>query len=136
MDKVQRKVFDLSKIMFLSLPLIYSASINAAKPINLRHQPVSKIHSLVTQSIGAESGAALEETGRSVDFNGTLHIFVKETYRSHPIWGGDAAIHVPKSKTENLSLSRVINAEKSQNTTMNGTIYDDLKTDLVMSKNR
>ena len=132
MDKVQKRVFDLSKFLFLSLPLIVSSAfVYAAKPINLRYQSISKIHSLVMLPANAERDARLEETGRSVDFNGTLHIFVKETYQGYPVWGGDAAIHIPKVITKNLSLSRVIDATKSPEITMNGTIYENLKMDLA-----
>jgi pseudolysin len=137
MDLIQKRVFDLPRLLFLSLPLVVSSiPVYAAKTINLRHESISNIQSLITQSVDAAGGVKLEETGRSVDFNNTLHIFVKETYQGHAVWGSDAAIHISKADKKNDSLSAVINPEMASNTTMNGTIFNDLKTDLATTSAR
>ena len=130
MEPIQKKFLALSNFLIFSLPLIYSASIYAAKPINLRHQSISKIHSMVAGSFAEKSNITLKETGRSVDFNGTVHIFIQETYKGYPVWGGDAAIHVTKGDVNNKSLLAILNESKSQKINMNGTIYENLKIDL------
>ncbi len=107
----------------------------AAKPIDLSHQPFSTIQPLIsTPLLRANATAtitaqpALKETSRDTDFNQTAHVRVQQTYSDYPVWGGEAVVHIPHGSKTSLQALAVT---QNNNTTMNGTIYQDLNTDLA-----
>lgn len=81
----------------------------AAKPINLRYQPLPLLQPLKTLSAAKDQESSFVKIKTSKDFNQTIHVRIKQQYKGYPVWGGDAAIHGDK---------------------MNGTIYQDLNVDL------
>ncbi len=118
MDRRQKRF--LSGILLLAaLPTAY-----AAKPIDLSHQPISALQSLIVQG-AAPNGLGLKEFRRSVDSNKTAHIRVQQTYQGHDVFGADAVIHVPNAPKSH-SLAASLPSARS----MNGTIYQDLQADL------
>lgn len=76
------------------LSLLASACVTsafAAKPIDLKHEPVTFLKSFSTIN-----QTALKEVSRATDFNQTTHIRLQETYADVPVWGGDVVVHSPK----------------------------------------
>src|SRR3990167_7446244 len=91
----------------------------AAKPIDLRTQPVSAL-----QSIKAMNGlSGYKELSRHLDFNGIAHVRFQQTYAGLPVFGADAVAHSPEGNKTILSAL-------SQRTTMNGIVYQGLEQDL------
>lgn len=91
----------------------------AAKPIDLRTQPVSALQSI--QAINGLSG--YKELSRHIDFNGVAHVRFQQTYAGLPVFGADAVAHSPEG-------SKTVLSAFSQRTTMNGIIYQGLEQDL------
>ena len=130
-------------VLFLVAPVIFLASFSsfAAQPVDLRHQPVSilspylaspaNMTALSGNGNSAAKGEQIEEINRSVDSNQTTHIRVQQTYSSVPVFGADAIIHVKNGNTR-LSLPGIASSVATKNTTMNGTIFQNLGTDLLM----
>jgi len=86
----------------------------AVKPVDLKNQPAGFLASL----------SSVNEISRHVDFNHTTHIRVQQMYAGHPVWGGDAIVHVPHNDHASLTS---LNAD----TTMNGIMYQGMDADLV-----
>ncbi len=103
--------------------LLFSFTAFAATPIDLSRQPASF---LKTQSL-TSTALNIVETDRSTDFNGTLHIRIKQTYKGHPVWGGDGVVHVPHANRATSSLIHLL----TSNATMNGTLYQHIDKDLA-----
>lgn len=125
MDFKHRKLA-LSGMIIMGLPMMAVSSAYAAEAVNLRHQPVSALQSIIAPGLG-KSAAGIRETSRKVDFQNTLHIRVQETYSGYDVLGADAVMHIPnggKSKTL-TALSTHANAS------MNGTVYQKLDADLA-----
>lgn len=110
-------------ILPISLAILPAYS---ATPINLLHKPMSAL----TSFLSLNSAMKLEEVSRSVDFNKTMHIRMKETYLGYTVWGGDAILHIPDGNEIPKSLNDIANTAGTKNAFMNGTIYQDLATDL------
>lgn len=126
----------LGTSLILGLPLICGQAY-AAKLVDLSHQNVSSLQSFIPSQISTPKGSTakgvinVEEVSRSVDFNQTLHVRVKETYSGYPVWGGDGIVHIPHGASTAKSLTNVIGAAKNSNGFMNGTLYQDINPDLV-----
>lgn len=116
-----------SRFFVLSaLSLACVTSVFAAKPIDLKSQPVSSLQSFITPSISAAPSSSLKQIRSEVDFNQTTHLRVQQTFGGYPVWGGDAIVHVPHGV--NVSLANLANSPKAS---MNGILYQDLKNDLA-----
>ena len=106
----------------LALSCITSAW--AAKPVNLRHEPVTGLQSFFSANM-ASNPATMKSIRQSVDFNQTTHVRLQQTYAGYPVFGGEAIVHIPKG--ENTALTALAT---NKNTEMNGIIYQDLNKDL------
>lgn len=126
MDRNNKKKF-LRNVALLSLPLACATAF-AAKPVDLGQQNATYLQSLLNRPAVATAG--LNEVSRSVDFNQTLHVRVKQTYAGYRVWGGDGVVHIPHGAALSGSLQSVISAAKTQGF-MNGTFYDQLNADLA-----
>src|SRR5689334_17925459 len=123
MDLNHRRL-TFSGALLLSLPLLYGQAVYAAKPVDLRHQPVSSLTSISTN---AKSNLALKEIGRHVDFKKTLHVRVQQTYLGYDVMGADAIVHIPNgAKSEKFS-----DVVHSANGSMNGIVFQNINTDLA-----
>jgi pseudolysin len=91
----------------------------AATPINLDHKPTSILQTLTA----ATTQTSIKQTSSNVDINQTTHIRFQQFYAGHLVWGADGVAHIPQTTHATL-----INLPA--NTTMNGTIYQNLTTDL------
>lgn len=129
MDFNQRRLV-LSGMLLLGLPLAYSPAVFAAKPIDLSQQKVSVLQSFISAPAAAKDAVKLEEVSRSLDFNQTLHVRVKETYSGYTVWGSDAIVHVPHGAKTPKALVNVVAAAKNKGS-MDGTVYQDLNADLA-----
>lgn len=118
---------------YLAFVSIIGLSIaHAATPINLHHQPAALMNFFSASSALATSRTQLEETKRSVDIKKTLHVHVQEMYMGHPVWGGEAILHMQhgdKTVKSLAELAAVANTPKRDNT-MDGILYQDLGADL------
>lgn len=121
----------LSPFLFLGVSVFCASSAYAAKSIDLSKQPVSILHAFAATPAAAVNAVKMEEVSRSVDFNQTLHVRVQETYQGHPVWGGDAVVHVPGGARTAKSFTAVASAAKQNNGSMNGQIYQELQADLM-----
>ncbi|MFZ2315981.1 MAG: M4 family metallopeptidase [Gammaproteobacteria bacterium] len=111
-----RKLTVLSALL-LSLPAF------SATPVNLGHQSASQF----VKSGFSDPTVKMEEVSRSVDFNRTSHIRVKQTYQGRAVWGGEAVLHTPNAGATTKPFANVVNAK----TTMNGVMYQQLSKDLA-----
>ncbi|MBX3708644.1 MAG: M4 family metallopeptidase [Gammaproteobacteria bacterium] len=68
----------------------------------------------------------MKEKNRSVDFNQTLHIRMVETFQGHPVWGGDAIVHIPQVGNSKKPLMAIV----TKDTSMDGIVYQDIDRDL------
>jgi pseudolysin len=119
-------------LLLLGTPLVFGPAVYAAKPINLRQQPISVMQSLfAAPTAAATTGIAVKEINRNVDFKKTLHIRVQETYSGYPVWGADAVIHIPNGMKSSKSMTGMMAGLKAANATMNGMFYQNLHTDLA-----
>lgn len=123
----------LSGLLLLGLPLAFSPSAYAAKAIDLSHQTISVLQNLITSpaKLAATNAVSINEVGRSIDFNQTLHIRVQETYAGVSIFGGDAIVHIPQGANTAKGLTSAISAAKNNNGSMDGVVYQDLTADLA-----
>ncbi len=129
MSQIQKKLF-LSGVLLCGLPMA-SGMVFAAKPINLAHQPISLLHSLIASPASAVNALTVKEVNRSVDINQTMHVRIQEMYAGYPVWAGDAVIHVPHGEKTPKSLKGMVSAAATQQGFMNGTIYQNLDADLA-----
>lgn len=96
----------MKKSLSVLSSLLFSLPAFSAIPIDLSLQ--------TSAFLTRHAGISLQETSRAADFNHTLHIRTVQTYQGHPVWGGDAVIHVPQGKSS----------------FMNGIVYQNLAGDL------
>ncbi|VVC76653.1 Zinc metalloproteinase [Aquicella siphonis] len=129
MENNQRRLV-LSGMLLLGLPLFCGVSAYAAKPVDLRHQNITALQSLISTPTAARGAAAIKEISRHVDFKNTLHVRIQQTYSGYNVWGADAVVHIPNGEKTSRTLSGVASAAKN-NGTMNGTVYQDLNVDLA-----
>lgn len=112
----------LLSLTLLTLPLLYSSVIQAAQPIDLNHQPISMIQSMVGGSLN------LEEVKRTT-FKNTVHIRLQQTYAQVPVWGAEGIIHIPSGVAPQGSQFASVAGLK--NVSMDGTFYRGLDADLA-----
>mgnify|MGYP003642830964 CR=1 FL=1 len=128
MDHFQKRLA-LSGLLLLGLPLMGMPSVYAAKPVNLSHQNLSTLSSLVA---GPAAGTEMLELSRSVSATNTTHIRVQQTYSGYKVWGADAVIHVPNSgKSLKAKSLQSLMSTAGSHASMNGTIYQDIRKDLA-----
>jgi len=116
-----------------------SISIFSAQPINLRAKNISIILPYVSSknsktAINVKDD--IKELNRSLDFNRTLHIHLKQTYAGYPVWGADSIVHIPYAEERsvaNVSLGSLITRKNTNLVTMNGILYQNLEADLINS---
>src|SRR3990167_3213100 len=96
----------------------------AAKPVDLKHQPVTALQSFFSANT-ASNPSALKPVRQSVDFNQTTHVRLKQTYAGYPVFGGEAIIHIPKGGNTTFA-----GLTTNKNADMNGMVYQDLNKDL------
>lgn len=125
-----RKRLVTSSILMLAASLSYGP-IFAATPIDLSHHKLTDMQSIISSRSLATKGIKFEEFRRSTDFKQTVHVRIQETYMGYPVWGGDAIIHVPNGAGTDKSIDQVLAAAKRNSGSMDGTIYQDIGTDLV-----
>jgi len=128
-----RKRLLSSSILVVAASLAFSSSF-AAKPLDLNHQSITALQSLVTHPSFADRGIQFEEFRRTTDFNNTTHVRIQESYMGYPVWGSDAIIHVPGNEAPR-SLSAVLALAKARNGSMDGTVFQDINVDLMKTSN-
>lgn len=126
MDKLHKRLA-LSGVMLLGLPFLAIPSAFAAKPINLRHQNLSVLSSLIA---GPASGMETQEISRVVGVNNKTHVRLQQTYQGYKVWGADAVVHIPNSgkQSKNVALKQLLG---NSHATMNGTMYQGIAKDLA-----
>jgi pseudolysin len=92
----------------------------AATQIDLHRQPAAYLQNKINTQMGKMK---IEIVRIDVDFNGTTHTRIQETYDGIPVWDATGVIHTPKNASRKLTLDA--------NTTMNGIIYENLEKDLA-----
>lgn len=122
-----KKQLALSGVLLMGLPLLGMPSAYAAKPINLSHQNLSAISSLVA------SGTEMVETSRNVSKTNMTHIRVQQTYAGFKVWGADAVIHMPGKTAQGRSLQNLLGSA-GKDVSMNGTVYQDISKDLTNTR--
>ncbi|EKD72009.1 MAG: zinc metalloproteinase precursor [uncultured bacterium] len=131
---MSNKLFRLAVAPVL-LGACYSAF--AAKPVDLNTQDISvlkpfiSVPSLKASADGSISADKLVEKKRNTDFNQTLHIRVQQTHAGYPVFGADAIVHIPNADRSKASLMNLVAVPNKANITMDGTIYQDLASDLA-----
>jgi len=118
-----RKKLALSSALLLGLPLA-CGSLFAAQPVNLRHQSFSYLQAVHTLT----PAVTVKEVRRNVDFKKTLHVRIQQLYNGHPVFGGDAIVHIPQGN-RNLSLTQLTSTKNTAGF-MNGVFYNKLQNDL------
>ncbi|OGT59052.1 MAG: hypothetical protein A3F14_04075 [Gammaproteobacteria bacterium RIFCSPHIGHO2_12_FULL_43_28] len=114
---------------FIPACLLTALPVYAATPINLSHQPVSFLLKLSSQEVSSQQ-IKFDEISRSIDFNKTTHVRIQQRYAGYKVWGADAVVHIPQGGHSFKTMNDVLNAAKSNNGFMNGTVYQNLKADL------
>lgn len=99
---------------------------SAATEINLHHAPAGYIENKLAMQ-NNNSKIKIEKVRVDVDFNGTTHTRIQQTYEEIPVWDATGVIHTPKTE-QSSSKNRLINIDL--HSTMNGVIYEDLEKDL------
>lgn len=107
----------------LSSSLLISTSF-AAQLIDVSKQPVNSFASFFT----ANNPTRFALLSEHVDFNGTNHTRLQETYLGYPVFGADIVVHV--SNSNHFGINQL-----NDNTTMNGIIYQQLNNDLLDAPN-
>ena len=109
----------------------------AAKNINLNHQNVSILQSIVAMP-GLTAGAnmpELKETARHAGVNGMLHVRVQEMYQGYRVMGADAVVHVPNAANARIAPSlTTLMQSKDASITMNGHVYQNIAADLANTR--
>jgi pseudolysin len=88
---------------------------------------MSILQSFLSSTQG-NAGIGINELNRRIDFNGTMHMRIQQTYQSYPIWGADAVVHMPNGKQATGSLPNMLSAKNQAS--MNGKFYQGIKEDL------
>src|SRR3990167_6760953 len=131
MDSFKKRLA-LSGLLMLGLPVLGLSSVYAAKPLNLGHQKLSTLQSVIS---APAAGTEIIELSRLVSASNTLHVRIQQTYNGFKVWGADAVVHVPNGGTSLKSHGlQSLLAAASNNATMNGTIYPDLNKELSKTR--
>lgn len=119
MIPTKRKLLSLT---LLTLPLLYHSVIQAAEPIDLNHQPITVMQSMVGGPLN------LEEIKRTT-FKDTVHIHLQQTYNNALVWGAQGIVHIPDGNKE--QTLNALSVPKIKDASMDGTFYKGLKADLA-----
>ncbi|MDX1900614.1 MAG: M4 family metallopeptidase [Gammaproteobacteria bacterium] len=123
---MKRKLFGISLLTFLISSPAFSAT-----PIDLSHQPVSTLRTVLRESVSANAtSSSFKQLSVHLDQNQTAHIRVQQMIGGYPVWGGDAVLHVAKNGPRDLKSFLASNDNTTQ---MNGTIYRGVQSDLMTS---
>jgi len=103
----------------------------SATLVDLGHQNISVLKPYLSAPVSLAPNnkpvSKVEELNRSVDFNHTLHVRMRQTYAGYPVWGAEGVVHVPGAKGDKQSL---IAAAGNDDVSMNGRLYQNLDADL------
>ncbi len=100
----------------------------AAVAVDARLQPVAQLMpylqraTIKANALNAAIGSQFIEKNRSVDFNQTSHVRLKQTFGGVPVWGGEVVVHTPSTKNRTAGAALTASA--------NGTYYNKLEQDL------
>ncbi|MDR3492537.1 MAG: M4 family metallopeptidase [Gammaproteobacteria bacterium] len=122
MMKDQNK-FLFSRSILFGLSLTCFAPGWAATPVNLQHQSLSSLQSLMS------SQTELAPLSSNVDFNQTKHLRLQQTFQGYKVWAGDVVAHIPHGA--NTKGLRSLNAQQRHDATLNGMVFQDLAKDLA-----
>lgn len=115
---MHRFIFKMSAISLVCMSTAF-----AAVPVDLSNKPAEFLKPMVTTHLTLGAQANVKQVSRNVDFNQTTHIRIKQMYSGYPVWGSDAIVHIPHN-------SRATLMSMSHDTSMNGTVYQNLNVDL------
>lgn len=126
---MEYKKFKLS-ILSLALTIAIPCTL-AATPVDISHKGVPYLQTfLVKPGFTGANKSTIEENKRGVDFNHTMHMRAHQTYAGFPVWGGDIAVHIRGGVAAAKGFSGAMTSANKENTSMNGTLYQDLDKDL------
>jgi len=120
---MKKNIFAISLLTALLSPTVFAATV-----IDLAHKPLSVLISQ-NNSISA-SQPQLKQLSVHVDANQISHIRVQQTYAGYAVYGADAVLHMPKTGPHSL---KSLLLKPTNNTQMNGVIYQGLSNDLTNS---
>lgn len=108
--------------------------LHSARLVDLSHQDISVLKPYLTTAATLTSNShqtgKIEEVNRSIDFNQTLHIRVRQTYAGYPVWGADGVVHMLHAKSDKQALISMTDSATNADTSMNGHLYQDIDADL------
>ena len=126
-------------LKFLAAPtlLFCSAMGFAAQSVDLSANDTSVLKPFAgSVSLKGSNAAAtssedkLVELSRSTD-NQFVHVRMQQTHNGYPVWGTVSIVHSPVSQGfSKTSLTSLIKAPVTSNTTMDGTVYQGISADL------
>ncbi len=122
------KKLALSGVLLLGLPMFGMSSAFAAKSVDLKHQQLNVIQSLIS---APAAGTEMREISRSISPSNTLHVRLQQMYSGYKVWGADAVVHVPNAGKSRKAASLNSLVGSSSQATMNGIIYQDIGQDLA-----
>lgn len=129
-----RQKLALSSAVVLSVATLPAL---AAKDINLSHQKVSVLQSVVSMP-GLTAGVnmpTLTETARHAGVNGMLHVRVQQMYQGYRVMGADAVLHVPNAANARTTPSlTTLMQSNNPAITMNGHLYQNISADLANTR--
>lgn len=132
MYTIQSRRFILSSALLLTLPFSFASIAYSAKLVDLSQEKVSILQSFISPSkAAAQKNLGLEEVKRVVSPQHTLHVRLKETYMGYQVWGGDAIVHIPQGTKVSKSMVNVLSAAQNNQGSLDGTIYQEINTDLA-----
>jgi pseudolysin len=105
----------------------------AARLVDVSEHDISYIKSF-TYPKGANPGGPVsnfKEISRTLDFNQTVHVRMKQIFAGHPVWGGDLVIHIAKGQSLMKKNGLIATYANPKNTTLTGKVYEDLTKDLM-----
>src|SRR4051812_20478377 len=111
---MERNMMKRKQLLWITAALSSSLLLSttyAAQLVDVSKQPINAIKSQF-QTNKVDQLVLLNE---HTDFNGTKHSRLQQTYLGYPVFGADIVIHA------------------ATNTTMNGTLYQQLQKDLLVA---
>ena len=112
--------------LLLSIPLSFVSTSFAAQQVDLSHQKPAILKSYISQA----TGLGFNEVSRHLDLNSMLHVRIKQTFQGHPVFGGDAILHIPHGNKTGPSLTQAIE-DAANSGSMNGDVYLAIEKDVA-----
>src|SRR3990167_5501510 len=137
----ERMLQHLKKAAIFFSMLVNMTPALSAEVVSLDQQNVTFLRSFLPQqksfATKEESqikAMGLKEMNRSIDFNQTAHIRMKQTYGGYQVLQGEAILHIPNGAHTGKTFANVMmRAEQSKASNMNGRVYQKLESDLQNS---